>query len=166
MLCGQFCSLVSACSPDAGADAVVAEVAYVKAMQGSGRSEDPPPGEGLCACAEWDGKQRAFRASALERQALTKQGQRISGCASPLSSSWGSTNLLLHAGKSYAGKLCFGAWFCAKHGNPFLPGLFSFFLLSVIAHVISVCGKDSTVRAQAYCSLQCVKSNISLKIFT
>lgn len=122
--------------------------------------------EPLCACGEWDGKQGVFHASALERQALSKQGQHISECASPLSSSWGGGNLLLHAERSYVDKLCFGAWFCAKHGNPFLPGLFSFFLLSVIAHVISICGKDCTVRAPTYCSLQCVKSRISLKIFT
>lgn len=134
---------------------------YEKAEQGSLARREP-----LCACGEWDGKQRAFHASALERQALSKQGQHISECASPLSSSWGGGNLLLHAERSYVDKLCFGAWFCAKHGNPFLPGLFPFFLLSVIAHVISVCGKDCTVRAPAYCSLQCVKSRISLKIFT
>lgn len=57
---------------------------------------------------------RVFRASALEQQALSKQGQHISECASPLSSSWGGGNLLLHAEKSYVDKLCFGAWFCAK----------------------------------------------------
>lgn len=140
---------------------------YEKALQGCGRSKDPRPGESLCVhVVSGMESKRVFRASALERQALSKQGQHISECASPLSSSWGGGNLLLHAEKSYVNKLCFGAWFCAKHGNPFLPGLFSFFLLSVIAHVISVCGKDCTVRAPTFCSLQCVKSHISLKIFT
>lgn len=122
--------------------------------------------EPLCACGEWDGEQRVFHASAVEQQALSKQSQSISECASRLSFSWRGGNLLLHAEKSYVDKLCFGAWFCTKHGNPFLPGLFSFFLLSVIAYVISVCGKDCTVRAPTYCSPQCVKSRISLKIFT
>lgn len=100
----------------------------------------------LYARVEW--VRAELRAAA---RALSKQ-HRTSLCASSLSSS-GEENLLLHAERSYVVKLCFGAWFCAKHGNPFLPHLFSFFLLSVIAHVISVCGEDSTVRAQDCYSL-------------
>lgn len=40
-------------------------------------------------CAEWDGKRSVFCASTLEWQALSKQSQHISQCASPLSSSRG-----------------------------------------------------------------------------